>query len=108
MIILFSLLFFCRNYYILYLKSEIVIDNKLPLIKQANIDFSNYEAIVKAIALYYPHIYFINESINVENKLLNDKSILKNIKRQINLAKKHGIFGFGFHYFWSPEILIFF
>ena len=45
MIILFSLLFFCRNYYILYLKSEIVIDNKLPLIKQANIDFSNYEAI---------------------------------------------------------------
>ena len=107
MIILFSLLFFCRNYYILYLKSEIVIDNKLPLIKQANIDFSNYEAIVKAIALYYPHIYFINESINVENKLLNDKSILKNIKRQINLAKKHGIFGFGFHYFWSPEIKAF-
>ena len=58
-IIFFSTLFFCRNYFILKSKTEIIIDNKLNITKEDNIDFSNYNknnTNIKAIALYYPQI----------------------------------------------------
>ena len=97
-IIFFSTLFFCRNYFILKSKTEIIIDNKLNFTKEDNINFSKYKTNINAIALYYPEIY-----LNSETNILNDNEIINNIKEQITLAKNHGIYGFAFYYFFSPE-----
>ena len=97
-IIFFSTLFFCRNYFILKSKTEIIIDNKLNFTKEDNVNFSNYKTNIKAIALYYPQIYYNNET-----NILKDNNVINNIKEQITLAKNHGIYGFAFYYFFSPE-----
>ena len=69
---------------------SINIDNSMKCDKQDNLDFSGYSTNIKAIILYNP-----------KNKLLteNDNTI-KELEEQINLAKNHGIYGFGFYHFW--------
>ena len=105
-IIISSSLFFCRNYLILYSKNEIILDNKLNITKENNIDFSNYTTSIKAISFYYPLIYSMNKTNN-EDIYLKNKTKVEIIKSQIDLAKNHGIYGFGFYYFWSPEKKVF-
>jgi len=108
-IIISSLIFFYRNYLILSSKTEIIIDNKLKIEKEDNINFFNYSTNIKAIAFYYPKIHLINEANKDKNrkKLIENKNVIKNLKREIKLAKNHGIYGFGFFYFWSPDKKIF-
>ena len=100
-IIISSLIFFCRNYLLLSSKKEIIIDNKLNLIKEDNMDFSQYSSSIKTIEFYYPKIHILNEKNEYREKILNDKNIANKLKEQINLAKNHGIYGLGFYYFWS-------
>ena len=108
-IIISSLIFFYRNYLILSSKTEIIIDNKLKIEKEDNINFFNYSTNIKAIAFYYPKIHLINEANKDKNrkKLIENKNVINNLKREIKLAKNHGIYGFGFFYFWSPDKKIF-
>ena len=61
-------------------------------------NFSNYSTDIKPIVIYIPKFnQYNNELIN--NKLSN---ILKSeiIKKQIDLAKNHGIYGFAIYYNW--------
>ena len=108
-IIISSLIFFYRNYLILSSKTEIIIDNKLKIEKEDNINFFNYSTNIKAIAFYYPKIHLINEANKDKNrkKLIENKNVINNLKREIKLTKNHGIYGFGFFYFWSPDKKIF-
>ena len=106
-IIISSLIFFCRNYFILFSKKAINIDNKLNMTKEDNIDFSKYSTNVKSIAFYYPKIHIINEKYENEKKFLNNKNTVNKLKEEINLAKNHGIYGFGFYYFWSSDLRVF-
>ena len=89
-IIISSLIFFYRNYLILSSKTEIIIDNKLKIEKEDNINFFNYSTNIKAIAFYYPKIHLINEVNKDKNrkKLIENKNVIKNLKREIKLVKK--------------------
>ena len=102
-IIISSLIFFCRNYFLLKSKTEIVINNKIGLIKEDNKDFSNYNTSIKAIALFNQNILNIDEINDEEKNYFNNKVIINKIENQINLAKNHGIYGFAFNYFWSSD-----
>lgn len=102
-----------------------------------NIDFSSYSTDIKAISIYLPNFYSINATNNVNNKDLNSLNFLekgnplfkghhqprsrkidnylynynqensKTIKKQIKLAKSHGIYGFAIYYYWSNGKTIF-
>ena len=101
-----------------------------------NIDFSDYSTNIKAIAIYLPNFYYTNISIReniyshalkfLENqkpsyrghhqprKIKNNNYIniynLANknvIKKQIELAKSHGIYGFAIYYYWFSGKKIF-
>ena len=106
-IIISSLIFFYRNYLILSSKREITIDNKLKIEKEDNINFSQYSTNIKSIAFYYQKIHIIDEMNKDRKKLFENKNVLKNLKRDIKLAKNHGIYGFGFFYFWSTDKKVF-
>ena len=101
-----------------------------------NIDYSNFSTKIRAIALYYPNIYshlwknfsdsekknnnnFISYYTQI-NELKNKdfSSIGKNyiwnkyfdfefILKQIELAKTHGIYGFGIYIFWNSGNVFF-
>ena len=107
LIIFYSLIFFCRNYFILHSKKEIIIDNKLDVTKENNIDFSKFKTTIKPIAFYNPNIYLINETNNNSKNFLWNNNTLDEINTHIKLAKMHGIYGFGFHYFNSNQKCIF-
>ena len=68
---------------------------------QNNLDFSQFDTKYKILAIYYPQNYINkmsydeNENMN-ENKEINLSKSL--IEQQIELAKIHGIFGFGIVY----------
>ena len=102
-IIISSLVFFCRNYFLLKSKTEIIIDNKIGIIKEYNIDFSNYNTSIKAIALFNQNILNIDETNDEEKNYFNNKILINKIENQINLAKNHGIYGFAFNYLWSHD-----
>ena len=101
-----------------------------------DIDFSNYSTDIKAIAIYYPNFNlstFVN--INFRNciykenkknywKYYFEANLLNNINKtdfnkyitdyykqklinQINLAKTHGIYGFGFYLYMSENFIYF-
>ena len=105
-------------------------DNKISEYEE-NIDFSNFETIIKVIALYLPQFH-VNEENNKfwgngftewtnvkkskprfqghhQPRIPGDKfgyldyydlSDIESIKKQIKLAKSHGIYGFGIYYYW--------
>ena len=105
---------------------EINIDNQY--LYEDNIDFSNYESEFKVIAFYSPKFILTNDTpYNSENEwsyVRNAKPLFgshnqprkpgdeinylgyynisdpKIIKKQVELAKSHGIFGFGIYYYW--------
>jgi hypothetical protein len=94
-----------------------------------NIDFSNYSTDIKEIAIYLPNFYSYNDSYTYKNKdfLKNitpkykghhqprvlDKNYIDNydlktvLKKQIELAKSHGIYGFALYYYWFSGKTIF-
>ena len=121
-IILLYLLFF-KNIYINNTKDIIDIDNIIHERKfEEDLDFSEYKTDLKILAIYYPDYlkkYFVHFNrnkfeTNINTKTLtkkerkpykslylrNGKNISQLIKEQINLAKKHGIYGFGINYYW--------
>jgi len=76
----------------------ITIDNLInETYYQDNQDFSKFNQTHKIIALYYP---YNNKSINRYYNLKNDINNSKLIEKQIELAKNHGIYGFGIIYDW--------
>ena len=96
-------------------ENQINLDNELQPAYESNINFSNYSSILKPIALYYPennnfNFNYVNSSynnnyyfkFNNNNNLVgknNDK--IKKIERQIELAKSHGIYGFGIMFIFN-------
>lgn len=87
-------------------KRVIIIDNIInDSFYENEHDFSKYDIKLKILAIYYPQ-YFLNiiEYINInffnfikkENREINLKKTL--IEHQIQLAKNHGIYGFGIVY----------
>ena len=68
---------------------------------QNNLDFSKFNTKYKILAIYYPQNY-INQIAYEENKNTNKKEEINLsetlIEQQINLAKIHGIFGYGIIY----------
>ena len=101
-IIFSSLIFFTRNFFILFLRTSIDIDNSMKSDKEDNFDFSGYSTNIKTIVLYNPMNKLIN-NINNNRMLTPNGNTIKEIEDQINLVKNHGIYGFGFYYFWPSD-----
>ena len=128
-IIFFILYIFKINFY--YNKCN---NNINSLFYENNIDYSNYLTDIKAIAIYFPNFYSINESYFYSYKYYNtliflkkvkpifkghhqpriiDKKYINNynlrtiLKKQIKLAKSHGIYGFAIYYYWFSGRYIF-
>jgi hypothetical protein len=106
---------------------EINIDNQY--LYEGNIDFSNYTSELKVIAFYSPKFILTNDTPNNSKNewsyVINAKPLFGShnqprkpgdelnylgyynisgpeiIKKQIELAKSHGIFGFAIYYYWS-------
>ena len=107
-ITILSLVFFIINYNKFSTKKEINIDNQFEFIREDNLDFSKYSTNIKPIALYNSKINLINDNnININRILNEDDLILKKLKNEIDLAKNHGIYGFGFCIFWPLDKSIF-
>ena len=108
------------------------IDNKINISYYENdIDFSKYSTNIKAIALYMPDFYQIkSNNFNSLDFLKKVKPIYKDhhqpripgdenylkyydlsnhkvIQKQINLAKRHGIYGFAIYFYWFSGKTIF-
>ena len=112
-IIIYSLFYFIINLFHLFLKSKITLDNKLTPEYEDNLYFLEYNTTIKPIALYNPKNYLINSTFtnyslkyNIEMLYIYDINA-KKLSKQINLAKSHGIYGFGFYYFWPYERRVF-
>ena len=74
----------------------IIIDNVINESDyQDDINFSNFETKYKIVTIYYPPIRYFNKNRTKSefDKSYNSYKLL--IKKQIHLAKNHGIFGFG-------------
>ena len=75
-----------------------------------NTNFSQYSTSIKAIALYEPYhnFYYTRNNFEEKEKELITKSsknndnflYLDNFIYQVELAKSHGIYGFGFYYYY--------
>ena len=115
---------------------EIEIDNRIKEYKyESNINFSAYKTEIKPIAIYFPNIY-LNDFLKKLSTLNSNDNILlyynrinnvsySNFSRdnadlilnrdykylfivnQINLAKMHGIYGFGIYTYWFSGKIIF-
>ena len=86
------------------------LDNHIFLYEYNN-DFSKFETDIKAIAIYYPSINLNIIKKNIPIDIINDKPgtlssniteiNIKNmniIKKQIQLARSHGLYGFAINY----------
>ena len=113
-------------------ETTLEIDNKINILYYENdIDFSQYSTNIKAIALYMPDFYQIkSNNFNSLDFLKKIKPIYKDhhqpripgdekylkyydlanhkaIQKQINLAKRHGIYGFAIYFYWFSGKTIF-
>ena len=104
LIIICSIIFFIMNVAYLYSKINIDLDNRINSEIEDDISFSEYSSTIKPIALYNPKDYEINNSlINIKKPIYTYDIDVKKLEDQINLAKSHGIYGFGFYYFWPHD-----
>jgi len=101
-IIIYLILFYYKYIYINIKEIiKVEIDNKFEIsLYENNLNFSNYLTDIKPIAIYYPEFnnikYFNNYYYNLlKNK---DNKISEIILKQIDLAKSHGLYGFGIIY----------
>ena len=124
-IIIFIFFFHIRNIYINNKGIKIDADNIMNIsFFEDDINFSKYTTNIKSIALYYPNYYTIQlnkkQSFSQWEIIKNAKPLYEGhdqpripinmeyydlskpdiIKKQIDLAKKHGIYGFGIYYYW--------
>jgi len=97
---------------------------------EKNIDFSNLSTDIKALAIYLPNAYYINktffhfdkdyDSFNIyqnfpkrfkqrifDSNYINNYNLKSIIRKQIKLAKSHGIYGFAIYYYWFSGKTIF-
>ena len=126
-IIFVSASFLINNY---YKKNDNAINS---VFYENNIDFSNYSTDIKAIAIYLPNIYSFKKTYfhsckdnDILMKFQNDTNVYKGhhqprilyknyisnnlkviLKKQIDLAKNHGIYGFAIYYYWFSGKTIF-
>ena len=118
--------FLVNNYYKKYY------NNNNLILYENNIDFSKYSTDIKAIAIYLPNFNCVNNLYFHSYKYCDIKSILKNVipsyeghhqprmpyknyinyynikvllKKQINLAKSHGIYGFAIYYYFLGKAI---
>lgn len=98
-----SIIFFLILYVININKEirQIDIDNLFNDNYEIDIDFSKYSSEIKPIALYIPEEENSNNQFNLYNNHSNYRS--EKIKHQVDLAKRHGIYGFGIYYKWSID-----
>ena len=112
-------------------------DNKINLyFYENNIDYSNFTTDIKVLAIYLPNFYPINKGSIISNINYDSLKFLKNItpiyrghhqprkpdktyinnynleknlviKKQIELAQSHGIYGFAIYYYWFSGKTIF-
>jgi hypothetical protein len=103
--------------------NKLEIDNEIRFISyEENVDFSKYSTNVKIIALYLPNFNSLNFLKNCIPKYkghhqprIQDKRYINNynlenyylVKKQIQLAKSHGIYGFGIYFYWFSGKTIF-
>ena len=90
---------------------------------EKNIDFSEYSTKIKIIALYLPNYFSLQFLDKVKQKYkkhhqpripenknyINHYNLSNNfqIKKQIHLAKTHGIYGFGIYFYWFSGVKLF-
>ena len=136
-IIMFIILFYIRYIHSISDKIKVNADNIFnTTIYENNTDYSNYLNLteVKTIAFYHPIFQSVNseskyinewENIKSAKPLYNghhqpripdtneidlgyyDTSNPEVIKKQIKLAKSHGIYGFGIYYYWFSGKILF-
>lgn len=89
--------------FVIYMNNNIIkvdIDNLINEKYEKDIDFSKYSSEVKPIAIFIPEVENIYNQFKSISKS-NNKS--EKIKQKVDLAKRHGIYGFGIYYKWSFE-----
>ena len=111
-IILFLMILFIKKLNSFNNKIIVEIDNNIKeSLFEEKIDFTNYSTEIKMIAVYYPEFLIEkNKSLSsycnlssIKNEIIkkcNNFTIYELIISQVNLAKKHGIYGFGIIYYW--------
>ncbi len=79
-----------------YLIKEII---NIFIRKNKDLDFSDYSTTIKPIVIFNSKINFsINDkNINIFKLYFQNKKF----NQQINFAKSHGIYGFGFYFLFS-------
>ena len=135
--LLFLILFYIRYIHSIKAKIEVDADNIFNTTTyENNTDFTKYLNFmkVKTIALYHPIFQIVNSESNYINEWENiksaeplytghhqpripdtnefdlgyyDTSDPKVIKKQVKLAKSHGIYGFGIYYYWFSGKILF-
>ena len=116
LILLFLFLFLIN---IIFAKYD---NNNTSIFYENNIDFSNYSTDIKAIAIYLPNytFFYSNKSCDplaffqnvtpkykghhqpriLNKNFINNNNLRLLLKKQIKLAKSHGIYGFAVYYYW--------
>ena len=103
-IILYSIIIFIEYAYINIDKKELIeIDNEFKINYYENeISFFNQETNLKPIAIYHPQYTNISyyKYFNKKKKInrFSFNKILLLIKAQVNLAKRHKIYGFAIYF----------
>ena len=96
--------------FILFFNYKINKENTIANDLEDNLLFINQFTTIKPIAFYNTKNYIMNETFIINGYFTNKISSNINfdkMKMQIKLAKMHGIYGFGFYYFWPCKLNIF-
>ena len=104
-IVIFCSIISLSNYVLISLKTEIVIDNRMKIPKENNLDFSKFSTTIKSIAIYNPKNYLPDEKkIDNSHGVIKDNSLYSiNLEEKIKIAKNHGIYGLAFNYIWPKK-----
>ena len=104
-IVIFCSIISLSNYVLISLKTEIVIDNRMKIPKENNLDFSKFSTKIKSIAIYNPKNYLSDENkIDNSHDVIKDNSLYSiNLEEKIKIAINHGIYGLAFNYIWPKK-----
>ena len=96
--ILIILYFLINHNVISYLIKELLSDYN---IKNKDLDFSDYATTIKLIVIYNSKINFSIKTKIINKYVLYFNNRNKKFNKEINFAKSHGIYGFGFYHLFS-------